>query len=1574
MKKFFSFLLFLLLVLGLVACGDKTPTDETPDTEDVVAKVRDYLKEIAITYAEGDSATSVTQDVTLASITAEGVTVNWVSNNDAIKIEGLIGKVTRSADDVKVTLTVTVQYKDQKLSKPFALTVKSTGPAIIDANEIQVSGKEEIEVGDEATYTATVLPADASDKAFTWSTTNDAVATIDETGKLTAVAVGDVKVVATLTSNNEVVGELAVKVNVKIDLTTISNAINFDENTVAKVNAGVVGVYAQGYLLYDETGYILYYLGKDATLDYKVGDYLTVTGAVTKYNGRNQFTATAKSEKLSEGHFYQVTASQFDQEAFAAFMLDVPFAKLVNMVVTITSVSDSYVNATIDGIEGYGLSITYPVDKTAYEVGKQYEITGYSLYSKEYNGVNSLYVMVTEFGAMHTITFNTGYEQTVEPIKFSDFRKVELPELLREEYIFVCWQENGVDVTEITENRDYNLTALMFQREYEVVTYETNGGELMFRNQIIVRDFNSFDGYINRYDSFTLYKKGSTSKAWASVYYTKIFLKEVEAGSNVFKVTYKAGSGSSIEDLLDGNTYDYDYILSSNATNPLNSVLVDLTKEEHLYDYYFYLNVPADCPKDCYIKVIWDLEKAKANLEVFKNEVDEELPEAYKEHYTFVGWYDNPEFSGDMISFHEKGKTTYYAKYEAVEYKIEYELDGSTTTATLPEVYTIDTEDIILPTAEEMTKEDSKFLGWFDNAEAAGTAITKIAKGSFGDKKLYACWMETTVRDLQLGENDVAVLNKIVPTIIVFPTAKQSAYKLVGTGLDAKYADFEYVNGTVFASLEAAILAAKENDVIYVMAGSYAAAVEVKANNVTIIGPNYGVKGTGTRVDEASIEGQFVVSATGVTVDGMKFAGKGNIMLKAGNFTVQNSYINGSCERIGSANRKGVITGSDAEGVDLTNIYITDNYVLVPGSSSGYTNQMLSFSKVTNLYITGNYFKNDASAQGTAGTEASMIYNPCGEIVIANHEFHILNEYATFNFGFNGMNITTFDIIDNTFDNNGSGACAGIVLKGINDGGVVNVIGNTFNVSTSAYDFTLRLNFDGTYKCNGTLNVKYNGFLGSKAYKLYMAPTEPTDITTVINYENNYFNSIAEDDASGAAASTKYDSQEALAAGYATYKEGQAAEPTEYKITYVLQGGETTAELVNKYTKDSEDIVLPTAEAMSIEDGTFLGWYDNALGLGEAIAKIEKGSTGDKKLYACWKVVVVQEIELTENDNAVITAYNPTIYVKAGLEDPVYKINGVKYTVGDKLFANIDNAIKSITAETEGDKFVIYVLAGEYLMNNVTSAQGLYANTTKEIILVGPNALKHGNGERVDEASIKIVTGFACYGKMEYVGLTLHGKDAKNKTDANTNYFETKGTNSELLEFKNCVIYDFRTFVYYNDASETPANCVVNFYDCKFYQIGQFIIWTTANSIVKEVNFEGNYVDQKNNCQVSAATYSMIRIRSNSVLNVMNNIFDGDSPSGRGCLFEFSSATPAMVKFNTFKNCTARVIHSSSTGAAVFDQNLYLDGTGAVLAATPECIANSGAASATITVDATLASSEEDRATKYAAYKASQLA
>ena len=51
------------------------------------------------------------------------------------------------------------------------------------------------------------------------------------------------------------------------------------------------------------------------------------------------------------------------------------------------------------------------------------------------------------------------------------------------------------------------------------------------------------------------------------------------------------------------------------------------------------------------------------------------------------------------------------------------------------EVYTIESKDIVLP---KLNKTGYNFLGWYDNPEFTGNEIVKIAKGSYGNKTLYA--------------------------------------------------------------------------------------------------------------------------------------------------------------------------------------------------------------------------------------------------------------------------------------------------------------------------------------------------------------------------------------------------------------------------------------------------------------------------------------------------------------------------------------------------------------------------------------------------------------------------------------------------------------------------------------------------------------------------------------------------------------------------------------------------------------------------------------------------------------------
>jgi len=68
-------------------------------------------------------------------------------------------------------------------------------------------------MANQAQYTADVAPSDATDPSVTWSIVQiDGDATVDDTGLVTSVAVGSVKVVATANDGSGVSGEKTVTI------------------------------------------------------------------------------------------------------------------------------------------------------------------------------------------------------------------------------------------------------------------------------------------------------------------------------------------------------------------------------------------------------------------------------------------------------------------------------------------------------------------------------------------------------------------------------------------------------------------------------------------------------------------------------------------------------------------------------------------------------------------------------------------------------------------------------------------------------------------------------------------------------------------------------------------------------------------------------------------------------------------------------------------------------------------------------------------------------------------------------------------------------------------------------------------------------------------------------------------------------------------------------------------------------------------------------------------------------------------------------------------------------------------
>lgn len=107
------------------------------------------------------------------------------------------------------------EAKDVNMAKAlFAYMTAAKNLAVVDVASVTLdqSALTLTAGGDTATLTATVLPENATDKTVTWSSDNEAVATVDADGKVTAVAAGTANITATANDGSGVTATCAVTV------------------------------------------------------------------------------------------------------------------------------------------------------------------------------------------------------------------------------------------------------------------------------------------------------------------------------------------------------------------------------------------------------------------------------------------------------------------------------------------------------------------------------------------------------------------------------------------------------------------------------------------------------------------------------------------------------------------------------------------------------------------------------------------------------------------------------------------------------------------------------------------------------------------------------------------------------------------------------------------------------------------------------------------------------------------------------------------------------------------------------------------------------------------------------------------------------------------------------------------------------------------------------------------------------------------------------------------------------------------------------------------------------------------
>lgn len=99
---------------------------------------------------------------------------------------------------MKKKLLITLAALVCSIACIFGLAACDNGNTTVRVTSVTLSDTEiTLESGEETTLVATVFPDDATDKAVTWRTENSSIATVTESGKVTAVSAGTTTITAT---------------------------------------------------------------------------------------------------------------------------------------------------------------------------------------------------------------------------------------------------------------------------------------------------------------------------------------------------------------------------------------------------------------------------------------------------------------------------------------------------------------------------------------------------------------------------------------------------------------------------------------------------------------------------------------------------------------------------------------------------------------------------------------------------------------------------------------------------------------------------------------------------------------------------------------------------------------------------------------------------------------------------------------------------------------------------------------------------------------------------------------------------------------------------------------------------------------------------------------------------------------------------------------------------------------------------------------------------------------------------------------------------------------------------------
>jgi len=341
----------IIMAVALAGCGVKITNIAVPESATVEKGESITLPVVygtdeapAVTPETAATGESAETDEKLAKA-AEKLTIEWTSSDESVATVDETGTVTAVAAG-EANVTASVKDADIAASTHIKVVVTPTGVVAPESIDLVTNGENTKDLD------AKLVPADATDVKLAYESSDESIATVDETGKVTAVANGECTITTYVVADSKdaEASELSAAVVEAADAEKIDDSV---ATMPEDLMDSAFGVIPEG--LKAETKVTVTTNVESVTLDkaegvLTVGNTVTVTATVTPDTATNASVTWSSSDEAiatvdSEGKITAVApgtatitaVSDSNPDANATYAVTVQAKKVVASTSTKTS-------------------------------------------------------------------------------------------------------------------------------------------------------------------------------------------------------------------------------------------------------------------------------------------------------------------------------------------------------------------------------------------------------------------------------------------------------------------------------------------------------------------------------------------------------------------------------------------------------------------------------------------------------------------------------------------------------------------------------------------------------------------------------------------------------------------------------------------------------------------------------------------------------------------------------------------------------------------------------------------------------------------------------------------------------------------------------------------------------------------------------------------------------------------------------------------------------------------------------------------------------------------------------------